>query len=85
MMSRCQELRKCPASQYLACEAYLKGLECWQVADPRCTSDLQYCMQYGCPVYDAFREEIEDALKARAMGARPRETRREGTGSPENK
>ena len=66
----CRTLRGCPASQYLVCEAFLKGLECWQVEEPRCARELRFCLQYGCPVYDRYKEEIEEALRERAMERR---------------
>lgn len=69
-MNECSRLRGCPASQYLACEAYLRGLECWQVEQPRCTLELRLCLQYGCPVYERYSREIEEALRERALGRR---------------
>lgn len=63
----CSRLRGCPASQYLACEAYQRGMECWQVDQPRCSLELRYCLQYGCPVYERYSAEIEEALQARAL------------------
>jgi len=67
-MNECSRLRGCPASQYLSCEAYLRGLECWQVEQPRCTSELRLCLQYGCPVYERYSGEIEETLRERALG-----------------
>ena len=66
----CRSLRGCPASQYLRCQAYLQGLECWQVDEPRCTLELRYCLQYGCPVYDRYKSEIEVSLRERALERR---------------
>ncbi len=66
----CRSLRGCPASQYLYCEAYRKGLECWQIEEPRCSRELRYCLQYGCPVYERYKEEIEEALRERALERR---------------
>lgn len=66
----CRRLRGCPASQYLSCEAYRRGQECWQVDDPRCTTELRFCLQYGCPVYDRYKAEIEEALRVRALERR---------------
>lgn len=65
--NQCSRLRGCPASQYLVCEAYRKGLECWQVEQPRCTLELRFCLQYGCPVYDRYSVEIEETLRERAL------------------
>ncbi|MGQ9474888.1 MAG: hypothetical protein ACUVRX_01720 [Actinomycetota bacterium] len=69
-MNDCSRLRGCPASQYLSCEAYRKGLECWQVEQPRCTLELRLCLQYGCPVYERHSGAIEEALRERALGRR---------------
>ncbi len=66
-MSRCYELRGCPASQYLNCEAYTSGLRCYQVPRPRCTKDLLFCMQMGCPAYNAWSSEIDAEMRSRAM------------------
>jgi hypothetical protein len=63
----CRRLRGCPASQYLSCEAFKRGLECWQVNEPRCALELRYCLQYGCPVYDRYSMEIEEALREKAL------------------
>lgn len=71
--SNCRKLRECPASQYLSCEAYLRGLECWQIDQPRCSRELRFCLQYGCPVYDRFSAEIEEALRVKALGRGARE------------
>lgn len=69
-VNQCSRLRGCPASQYLVCEAYRKGLECWQVEQPRCTLELRFCLQYGCPVYDRYNVEIEETLRERALERR---------------
>lgn len=66
-MNRCARLKECPASQYLKCEAWLDGLDCWEVLSPRCSSGLHLCMQYGCPVYERFSADIEATVKSRAM------------------
>ncbi len=66
----CRSLRGCPASQYLSCEAYRSGLECWQIDEPRCSRELHFCMQFGCPVYDRYKEEIEATLRERALERR---------------
>ncbi|OFW55963.1 MAG: hypothetical protein A2W01_05860 [Candidatus Solincola sediminis] len=68
--NNCQKIKGCPASQYLSCEAFKRGLECWQVDEPRCAVELRFCMQYGCPVYDRYSQEIEHALKDRALERR---------------
>ena len=65
--NNCRKLRGCPASQYLACEAYKYGLECWQIDEPRCALELRFCLQYGCPVYDRYSAEIEEALREKAL------------------
>lgn len=65
--ANCSKLRGCPASQYLNCEAYRRGLLCWQISEPRCTTELRFCLQYGCPVYDRYKNEIEEALRERAL------------------
>ncbi|MEJ5186112.1 MAG: hypothetical protein WHT46_03420 [Candidatus Geothermincolales bacterium] len=66
-VNRCRELRGCPASQYLACEAWREGSNCWEVEDPRCSVGLEKCMRYGCPVYSLYSKEIEEELKRRAL------------------
>ncbi len=66
-MNHCAKIRGCPASQYLRCEAWLEGLECWEISAPRCANDLRLCMQYGCPVYDKYSSDIEASLKTKAM------------------
>jgi hypothetical protein len=66
----CRKLRECPASQYLTCEAYRRGLECWQIDQPRCAKELRFCLQYGCPVYDRYSTEIEEALREKALERR---------------
>jgi len=71
--NHCRKLRGCPASQYLACEAYRRGLECWQIDQPRCSQELRFCLQYGCPVYDRFSSEIEEALRLKALERSARE------------
>lgn len=76
-MNRCAKLKECPASQYLRCEAWSSGMDCWEVASPRCSSGLHLCLQYGCPVYERFNAEIEATLKSRAM--EPLRTSREET------
>ncbi|HIE08398.1 MAG TPA: hypothetical protein EYP65_00945 [Armatimonadetes bacterium] len=50
---RCFEVYPCPASMYLQCEAYAKGLNCWDVPDKPCCKrkDLSRCL--NCPVYIA--------------------------------
>jgi len=65
--NNCRKLRGCPASQYLSCEAYRHGLECWQIDQPRCALELRFCLQYGCPVYDRYSAEIEEALREKAL------------------
>ncbi len=77
-MSRCQELRGCPASQYLNCEAYREGLRCFEVAQPRCTRDLLLCMQLGCPAYDHWAPEIDSEMKRRALEGAGSRSREEG-------
>ncbi len=67
-MNMCSRLRGCPASQYLTCEAYRRGLECWQVEQPRCVLEMRFCLQYGCPVYERYGAEIDEALRNRALG-----------------
>jgi hypothetical protein len=52
------------------CEAYRHGLECWQVEEVRCASELRFCLQYGCPVYDKYKVEIEEALREKALERR---------------
>ncbi|MDY6794278.1 MAG: hypothetical protein SWK76_03205 [Actinomycetota bacterium] len=69
-MNNCYRLRGCPASQYLFCEAYKRGLECWQIDEPRCTLELRFCLQHGCPVYERYSAEIEEALREKAMEGR---------------
>jgi hypothetical protein len=66
-MNHCAKIKECPASQYLLCEAWLEGLECWEIASPRCSAGLRLCLQYGCPVYERYTTDIEAALKDRAM------------------
>jgi hypothetical protein len=66
-MNRCAKIKGCPASQYLSCRAYAESLDCWQISSPRCSADLRICIQYGCPVYERFKAEIENTLKERAM------------------
>ncbi len=68
--NNCQKIKGCPASQYLLCEAFKRGLECWQVEEPRCAMEMRFCLQYGCPVYDRYPQEIEQALKDRALERR---------------
>lgn len=68
--NNCHKLRACPASQYINCEAYKRGLECWQVDEPRCSMELRFCLQYGCPVYDKFSAEIDEALREKALEPR---------------
>lgn len=69
-LNNCRKLRECPASQYLSCEAYKRGLECWQIDQPRCALELRFCLQYGCPVYDRYSHEIEEALRVKALERR---------------
>ncbi|MBC7247808.1 MAG: hypothetical protein H5T73_08510 [Actinobacteria bacterium] len=66
----CRQLRGCPASQYIACEAFRRGMQCWQIEQPRCTLELRLCLQYGCPVYERYSSEIEEALRERALERR---------------
>ena len=68
--NNCQRLRACPASQYLNCEAYKRGLECWQIDEPRCALELRFCLQYGCPVYERYSAEMDEALRERALESR---------------
>lgn len=66
----CRQLRGCPASQYLDCEAFRRGLQCWQIDQPRCSLELRFCLQYGCPVYERYSSEIEEALREKALERR---------------
>lgn len=75
VMNRCAKIKECPASQYLRCEAWLEGMDCWEIASPRCSAGLRLCLQYGCPVYERYSAEIEAALRDRAM--EPTRTSRE--------
>ncbi len=79
-MNRCAKLKECPASQYLKCEAWLEGMDCWEMPSPRCSSGLHLCLQYGCPVYEKYPVEIEARLKSRAM--EPLHTSREDEEAP---
>lgn len=45
----------------------MKGLDCWEVKDPRCSAGLDRCLRYGCPVYSLYSREIEEELKKRAL------------------
>lgn len=66
----CRQLRGCPASQYSDCEAFRRGLQCWQIDQPRCSLELRLCLQYGCPVYERYSSEIEEALREKALERR---------------
>lgn len=50
---RCFEVYPCPASMYLQCEAYKRGINCWDVPVKPCCKrrDLSRCKT--CPVYIA--------------------------------
>ena len=52
-LRRCFEVYPCPASMYLQCEAYAKGLNCWDVPEKPCCKrkDLSRCL--NCPVFIA--------------------------------
>jgi len=50
-MFTCWEYRGCTASLYLMCEAYKRGLNCWEYPDKPCCKrkDLTRCRE--CEVY----------------------------------
>ena len=61
----CQQIRVCPASHYLFCAAYKRGVNCWEaVGKPCCKrNDPKRCKD--CWVYQAWHA----AQSAQAGGA----------------
>ncbi len=56
-MNYCHRIRKCPASQYLSCEAYAKGTNCWEIAEKPCCKRRTFDRCEECWVYQAFLSE----------------------------
>ncbi|MEW6607238.1 MAG: hypothetical protein AB1414_07245 [bacterium] len=52
-MKRCYEIRGCPASHYLNCQAYQQGSNCWEILNVPCCkrNDKDRCLQ--CPIYQS--------------------------------
>jgi len=50
--NRCQQIRLCPASQYLICSAYLDGsLNCWEIAGKPCCKRDDFARCLDCFIY----------------------------------
>ena len=41
----------CPASFYLGCSGYEKGLNCWEVDEKPCCSNSDFSICLACKVY----------------------------------
>jgi hypothetical protein len=50
-MKRCFEVRGCPASHYLICQAYKEGKDCWEVEDIPCCKRKNKDRCKDCNVY----------------------------------
>jgi len=61
----CWEIKKCSAAQYLNCKAYGEGKKCWEVSNPRGSRSMMLCLQMGCPVYEAYMDEIDREIEYR--------------------
>lgn len=50
-MQKCDEIRGCPASYYMNCQAYQSGKNCWEVLDIPCCKqkDKNRCKE--CDIY----------------------------------
>lgn len=63
--SKCWEVKKCSAAQYLNCKAYLEDKKCWEISNPRGSRSMMLCLQMGCPVYEEYMEEIDTEIRYR--------------------
>lgn len=45
------EIKGCPASHYLSCPAYSRGLNCWEVENVPCCRRNDKIRCYSCKVY----------------------------------
>lgn len=71
-MNRCSDyaIKGCPASQYMICEAYRTGRNCWETKGIPCCkrNDKERCK--GCEVYiKAQRLGIMDSLMLNAFAS----------------
>lgn len=61
----CWDIKRCSAAQYLNCKAYLEDKKCWEIIGPRGSRSMLLCVQLGCPVYDAYMDEIDHEIESR--------------------
>jgi len=64
-VTNCWEIKKCSATQYLNCSAYLEKKRCWEISNPRGSRSMMLCVQMGCPVYEVYMEEIDHEIEYR--------------------
>lgn len=53
-MNYCRDIRRCPGSHYVECEAYIRGVNCWEIADKPCCKRRSLDRCDDCWVYVAF-------------------------------
>lgn len=51
-------LHGCPASFYLACRAYEKGINCWEASEKPCCPNKDIAVCRACKVYMNCRTGI---------------------------
>jgi hypothetical protein len=54
-MRKCWQIKGCPASHYVRCEAYIKDADCWQINQGCLCVDGSNCSE--CSIYKAHVEE----------------------------
>ncbi|MDD5090130.1 MAG: hypothetical protein PHQ23_04360 [Candidatus Wallbacteria bacterium] len=47
----CWDIHVCPAAEYLSCEAYKSGKNCWEVREKPCCKRNDFARCLTCPVY----------------------------------
>ncbi len=56
-MTRCWEIKNCPASHYMDCEAYNSREDCWKIRNGCMCKGRDTCDQ--CPIYILVNKKIE--------------------------
>lgn len=51
-MEKCWDLKGCPASHYLKCQAYARDISCWIIKEGCLCNTQQVCGD--CPIYQEY-------------------------------
>lgn len=60
-MKRCWELKGCPASQYIECEAYKREVDCWDIKQGCLCFSVNECGE--CPLFIRHLEDSEVEIR----------------------